>query len=68
LPFIAVAFAWYFHIGVKPESAAVTPERLYREHRFAAYLVVVVVLIGVAFTVEIPALHWFLRNAFAEAP
>ena len=39
LPFIAAAFAWYLHIGMKQESAAATPERLYRETGFISYLV-----------------------------
>jgi 4-hydroxybenzoate polyprenyltransferase len=68
LPFIAVAFAWYLHIGLKPQSAASTPERLYRERDFALYLVFVVLVIGVAFVVDMPLLRWFLRNAFTQSP
>jgi 4-hydroxybenzoate polyprenyltransferase len=64
LPFIAVAFAWYLYIGMKPDSAASTPERLYLERGFVSYLGFVVLLIGVAFVMELPWLDWFLKNAF----
>lgn len=66
LPFIAGAFAWYFHIGMKRESAASTPERLYRETGFIAYLTFVVLLTGVVFAVDLPWLDWFLQNAFTN--
>jgi 4-hydroxybenzoate polyprenyltransferase len=67
LPFIAVAFAWYLHIGMKVDSAASTPEQLYRERGFIAYLSFVVVVIGIAFVVDLPWLDWFLKNAFTHA-
>jgi hypothetical protein len=66
LPFIAVAFAWYLHIGMKSESAASTPEHLYRERGFVAYLAFVVLLIGAAFVMDLTWLDWFLNNAFTE--
>ena len=66
--FLAIAFAWYMHIGLKPQSAASTPERLYREGGFALYLVFVVAIIGIAFLFDLPLLRWFLQNAFTEGP
>jgi hypothetical protein len=66
LPFVAVAFAWYMHIGLKVNSAASTPERLYREHGFTVYLLFVVLVIGIAFVFDIPPIHWFLQNAFVD--
>ena len=66
LPFIAAAFAWYLHIGMKEESAASTPERLYRETGFISYLAIVVLLIGIVFVVDLPWLDWFLQNAFSN--
>ncbi len=66
LPFIAAAFAWYLHIGMKQDSAASTPERLYRETGFISYLAFVVLLTAVVFVVDLPLLHWFLNNAFTE--
>ena len=67
LPFIAAAFAWYLHIGMKQESAAATPERLYRETGFVSYLTFVVLLTGIVFVVDLPWLDWFLNNAFSSA-
>jgi 4-hydroxybenzoate polyprenyltransferase len=66
LPFIAVAFAWYLHIGMKPESAASTPEHLYRERGFISYLAFAVLLIGAAFVMDLTWLDWFLNNAFTR--
>jgi len=66
LPFIAAAFAWYLYIGMKRESAASTPERLYRETGFISYLAFVVLLTSIVFVVDLPLLHWFLNNAFTE--
>ncbi|MBW2377424.1 MAG: UbiA family prenyltransferase [Deltaproteobacteria bacterium] len=67
LPFIAAAFAWYLHIGMKQESAASTPEHLYRETGFISYLAFVVLLTGIVFVVDIPWLDWFLNNAFRSS-
>jgi hypothetical protein len=61
-----VAFAWYLHIGMKAQSAAATPEHLYRERGFVAYLALVALVIGFAFVVDLPWLRWLLTNAFAE--
>lgn len=64
LPFLALLFAWYLKIGLKPDSAAQHPERLYREHRFLLYVGLVVVVIGGLVFLDIPTLKWFLNNAF----
>jgi decaprenyl-phosphate phosphoribosyltransferase len=64
LPFLALAFAWYLYIGMKPMSAAQAPERLYREWRFTAYIAFVGILLLVALLVDIPLLRWFLGNAY----
>jgi 4-hydroxybenzoate polyprenyltransferase len=60
LPFLAVAFAWYLHIGLRADSPAQRPEHLYREHAFAAYLAFLGVLLTVAFVIDVSPLHWFL--------
>lgn len=64
LPFLALLFAWYLKIGMKPESAAQHPERLYREKGFIMYVGLVVIVLGGLLYVDIPALKWFLNNAF----
>ena len=69
LPFVALLFAWYLKIGMKPDSAAQHPERLYREKEFIAYVGVVVMVLTALVYIDIPALKWFLSNAFlTESP
>jgi decaprenyl-phosphate phosphoribosyltransferase len=66
LPFLAVVFAWYLRIGLKPDSAAQSPERMYGERGFALYCVFVVVLLYMAFVLDVPGLTWFLQSVFAN--
>jgi 4-hydroxybenzoate polyprenyltransferase len=61
LPFLAFGFAWYLSIGMRPDSPAQHPEHLYKEWRFTLYLAFVAVLVGIAFTVDMPALDWMLQ-------
>jgi decaprenyl-phosphate phosphoribosyltransferase len=57
LPLIAGCFAYYLHVALKPDSAAQSPERLYKEKGLMIYLVVcLVVFFGLMF-VQIPALY-----------
>lgn len=60
LPFLAFGFAWYVHIGMKPDSAAQSPEKLYRERGFSLFMGFLVLLFTFAFLVDIPALEWLL--------
>lgn len=53
-PFLALLFAWYLAIGLRAQSAAQTPEKLYREKKFVAYVVLVVVVLAALFIVDIP--------------
>jgi 4-hydroxybenzoate polyprenyltransferase len=69
LPFLALLFAWYLKIGLKPESAAQHPERMYREKAFIMYVGLVVIVLAALVFIDIPALKWFLNNAFlTESP
>ena len=45
VPFVAVVFAWYLKIALKPNSAAQKTERLYREQRFIIYVGFVFILL-----------------------
>ena len=63
LPFLAVVFAWYLRIGMKPNSPAQAPEQLWREHGFALYLAFVAMLVCAAFAVDVPWLHRLLEQA-----
>jgi 4-hydroxybenzoate polyprenyltransferase len=64
LPLVALLFARYLKIGMKPESAAQHPERLYREKAFIVYVGVVAFVLTALVFIDIPALKWFLNNAF----
>ncbi len=64
LPFIAILFAWYLYIGMKPDSNAQKPEKLYRETRFMLYSLFLVALIGLLLFVDIPPIHFLLENTF----
>lgn len=66
LPFLAVLFAWYLKIGMKPDSAAQRPEKLYRETWFFVYCVLLSVLVVVLFMTETEWMNYFLRNAFVN--
>jgi len=55
-PLIAFLFVWYLEIGMRPLSAAQSPEKLFREKNFFSYVVFLCFLtIGLAL-LEIPAL------------
>jgi 4-hydroxybenzoate polyprenyltransferase len=60
VPLAAGLFAYYLHLGLKPDSPTQNPEKLYRQPGFVAYLVVsLVVFVALMFT-SIPALYaWF---------
>src|SRR5207247_7161113 len=64
LPFVALLFAWYLKIGMKPDSAAQHPERLYREKELIAYGGVEVMALTSLVSIDIRARQWCLINAF----
>jgi 4-hydroxybenzoate polyprenyltransferase len=67
LPGLALLFAWYLRIGMKPDSAAQHPERLFRETGFASFTVGLAIFIAALFAVEVPWLHVLLEGAFLGA-
>lgn len=59
-PFAAGLFAFYLHLGMKPDSPTQNPEKLYRERGFVVYLVICFVLFVALMFTSIPALYtWF---------
>ena len=54
MPFLALLFTWYLIIGMRAGSVAQSPERLYKERSFVAYVAAVVVLIVILFFVDLP--------------
>lgn len=55
-PLFSLLFAWYLYIGIKEDSVAQTPERLYREWRFLILVGVLVAAVATLFVVDIPIL------------
>ena len=59
-PFFALLFAWYLMIGFRAESALQTPEKLYREKKFVAYVFLLISIVTVLFIVDIPQISLLL--------
>jgi 4-hydroxybenzoate polyprenyltransferase len=64
LPLLALLFTWYLRIGMKPDSPAQHPERLFRERGFAAYVAFLALFVAALFVVELPWLDVLLEGAF----
>jgi 4-hydroxybenzoate polyprenyltransferase len=67
LPLLALAFAWYLRIGMRADSPAQRPERLYTEWRFALFLVGVAAFVLLLLLIDLPPLRWFLEPTFDAA-
>lgn len=62
IPFLALLFVWYLMIGMRSNSVVQTPEKLYRERPFLAYLVALCVLIVLLFLVDLPWLSVLVEH------
>lgn len=62
-PFFALLFSWYLKIGLLNDSPVQGSEKLYTRKWFMTYLVLFTILLCVLMFVDIPWLHWFLKNA-----
>ena len=56
-PLGAGLFAFYFHLGVKPNSPVQNPERLYRERAFFIYMIVSSIIFVLLMFTSIPVLY-----------
>jgi 4-hydroxybenzoate polyprenyltransferase len=65
-PFISLLFTWYFKIGLRKYSAAMNPEYLYREKKFMAFIVLLVIIFTTLLLLDIPSLKFFLQKSFPE--
>ena len=59
-PLFALLFAWYLAISLRRHSVVQTPEKLYKERRFAAFVVLLVLVVAVLFFVDIPFLQMLI--------
>jgi decaprenyl-phosphate phosphoribosyltransferase len=62
-PFFALLFSWYLKIGLLDDSPVQGSEKLYTRKWFMLYLVLFTILLCMLMFVDIPWLHWFLKNA-----
>lgn len=62
-PFFALLFSWYLRIGLLNDSPVQRVKGLHKRKWFVTYLVLFCVLFCVLMFVDIPWLHWFLRNS-----
>ncbi len=62
MPFLALLFTWYLVIGMRAQSPAQSPEKLYREKPFVLYVAALCCLIIVLFFVHLPWLNVLVEN------
>jgi 4-hydroxybenzoate polyprenyltransferase len=68
VPLVAGFMSYYLHIAFKAESAAQSPERLYREKGLMAYLVVCLAVFTILMFVQIPILYKFFNVEPSKVP
>jgi decaprenyl-phosphate phosphoribosyltransferase len=56
-PFFALLFVWYLSIGMRPDSAAKDPEKIFRDPKFIGLAVFLSALVILLAFVDIPILH-----------
>jgi 4-hydroxybenzoate polyprenyltransferase len=61
LPFFAVLFTWYLAIGLKADSAAQAPEKLYREAAFMGFAALTFAVVVALSFAELPVLNGLMR-------
>jgi 4-hydroxybenzoate polyprenyltransferase len=59
-PLFALLFVWYLHLGMKEDSIAQRPERMYKEKGFLAYVAFLGAAVVALFLIDIPWLHSFM--------
>jgi decaprenyl-phosphate phosphoribosyltransferase len=60
-PLFGLLFTWYLAIGIRKDSAAQAPEKLYREVGFLAFAVLTFVVSVLMFFIDIPFLHGLME-------
>ena len=57
-PLFALLFVWYLHLGMKEDSVAQRPEKMYQERGFVAYVMFLGAVVTALFFIDIPGIHW----------
>lgn len=68
MPAIIALFGYYLALAMKPRSAAQSPEKLFKESRLMALVVLFAVVFVVATWVDIPALSAFSGQRYITLP
>jgi 4-hydroxybenzoate polyprenyltransferase len=69
VPFAAGLFAYYLHLGMKPDSPTQNPEKLYRERGFVLYLVICFAVFVLLMFTSVPVLYtWFNVEPAGTSP
>lgn len=68
MPLIAFLFVWYFAIGLREDSAAQRPEKLYREKAFMTYVVFLCVFVLAILVLELPWLQVLVEPIHLARP
>ncbi len=61
MPAFALLFVWYLSIGMRRDSVAQRPEKLYRERPFMIYVVALGILVTILFFVDLPFLNFLVE-------
>jgi 4-hydroxybenzoate polyprenyltransferase len=67
-PLFAALFTWYLAIGLRRESAAQAPEKLYRETAFLAFAALTFLVAVLLFLVDIPILNVLTETRLLQTP
>jgi 4-hydroxybenzoate polyprenyltransferase len=62
IPFLALLFVWYLQLGMRHDSVAQNPERLYKERAFMCYVAGIAVLFTVLLGVKLPWLQFLVET------
>ena len=65
-PLLAILFVWYLRVGLKPDSAAQHPERLFREKGLFFLVLLLAALMTVLLFVDLPGLRVLLSNSLLK--
>lgn len=68
LPLFAILFVWYLRIGMRAKSVTQTPEKLYKERKFAAFVVFLSVAVTFLFFQDLPWLNVLIDSQVSAGP
>lgn len=61
-PLFAALFTWYLELGLRENSPAQNPEKLFQERGFMAFVIFLTLAVVLLFVVDIPELRILLKR------